>query len=147
MPLSTVVPASSYDTDLYKRLTNLKLKDPSLKVFIAIGGWTFNDDGPTATTFSGLAASADAQKAFIKSLLSFMSTYNFDGVDLDWEYPEAPDRHGRGVDFANFPTFLENLKKSLSASGGRDGLSVTLPASYCESSPLTAPESEAYDDY
>ncbi len=142
-----MVPASSYDTDLYKRLTNLKLKDPSLKVFIAIGGWTFNDDGPTATTFSDLAASADAQKAFIKSLLSFMSTYNFDGVDLDWEYPEAPDRHGRGVDFVNFPTFLENLKKSLSASGGRDGLSVTLPASYCESSPLTAPESEAYDDY
>ncbi len=62
-----------------------------------------------------------------------MSTYNFDGVDLDWEYPEAPDRSGKGIDYANFPAFLENLKRSLSASGGRDGLSVTLPASYCKS--------------
>ncbi|KAH2843082.1 hypothetical protein KXW36_000311, partial [Aspergillus fumigatus] len=47
-----------------------------------------------------------------------------------WEYPVATDRSGRPEDFKNFPKFLANLKKSLKASGGRDGLSVTLPASY-----------------
>jgi chitinase len=59
-----------------------------------------------------------------------MSTYNFDGVDVDWEYPEADDRSGRPEDFANFSSFLKNLKAALKQSGGRDGLSITLPASY-----------------
>jgi chitinase len=62
-----------------------------------------------------------------------MATYDFDGVDLDWEYPEAPDRSGRGIDYANFPKMIANLKQALRSSGGRDGLSITIPASYCES--------------
>lgn len=44
-------------------------------------------DQPTAATFSTLAGSESAQKAFFASLTSFMSTYGFDGVDIDWEYP------------------------------------------------------------
>jgi GH18 family chitinase len=128
-----VLPASKEDKeDTYDRVTWLKKRDPDLKVYIAIGGWTFNDQGqPTRTTFSDIASSPQNQKAFIKSLISFMSTYNFDGIDLDWEYPEAPDRGGIGADYANFPKFLSNLKSSLKGTGGRDGLSVTLPASYC----------------
>lgn len=41
-------------------------------------------DQPTAKTFSQLAASPTAQKAFFSSLVNFMSTYGFDGVDIDW---------------------------------------------------------------
>ncbi|KID94681.1 Glycoside hydrolase, subgroup, catalytic core, partial [Metarhizium majus ARSEF 297] len=126
-----IVPAAASDPDMYVRLTNLKWRDPKLKVFIAVGGWTFNDEGQkTRTTFSDLAKSGKNQEAFIKSLISFMSTYNFDGVDLDWEYPEAPDRGGIGEDYDNFPKFLAKLKKSLKTTGGRDGVSITLPASY-----------------
>ena len=78
-----VVPAEAGDVVLYSRLTALKKRDPSLKVFIAIGGWAFNDPGPTANTFSQLAASPANQAVFIRSLISFMSTYRFDGVDID----------------------------------------------------------------
>lgn len=127
-----VRPASQADTRLYRRLTSLKRIDPDLKVLIAIGGWTFNDPGPTATTFSDIARSESAQRAFIKSLISFMSTYDFDGVDLDWEYPGAEDRSGRGEDFENFPKFLANLKSALRATGGKDEVTLTLPASFCK---------------
>ncbi|KAI3553385.1 hypothetical protein CABS01_11967 [Colletotrichum abscissum] len=65
-----VQPASPTDVGLYRRLMHLKKKDPGLKGFIAIGGWTFNDPGPTARTFSNLAASVTKQKAFIESLMS-----------------------------------------------------------------------------
>lgn len=125
-----VRPASRRDTAMSKRLTSLKLLDPDLKVLIALGGWTFNDPGPTATTFSDIARSETAQKAFIKSLSSMMSTYEFDGVDLDWEYPMARDRSGRDEDFDNFPKFLANLKKGLKGTG-RDEITLTLPASLC----------------
>ena len=77
-----IVPASSRDPALYRRLTSLKRLDPGLKVYIAIGGWAFNDPGPTATTFSDLAASESNQRAFISSLISFLNTYDFDGVDV-----------------------------------------------------------------
>ncbi|KAL5327258.1 hypothetical protein ACEPPN_004952 [Leptodophora sp. 'Broadleaf-Isolate-01'] len=118
------------DEDLVKRLTNLKKADPGLSVFVALGGWTFNDPGPTATTFGDIARSEANTKKFTSSLISFMSTYNFDGVDLDWEYPEADDRSGQSDDYANLSTFLGRTKSTLKATGGRDGLSITLPASY-----------------
>ena len=124
-----VQPDAAADISNYRRLALLKKKDPDLKIFIAIGGWTFNDPGPTRMVFSDLAASVPRQDAFIKSLISFMSTYDFDGVDLDWEYPEAEDRSGRPVDFANFPKFLHRLKTALDGTGGKNGLSITLPAS------------------
>ncbi|OLN85019.1 Killer toxin subunits alpha/beta 4 [Colletotrichum chlorophyti] len=125
-----VLPATPDDIPLYKRLTALKKDDPTLRVYIAIGGWTFNDPGPTATTFSDIARSEENQKRFIKSLIAFLNTYDMDGVDLDWEYPEAPDRSGRPEDFENFPKFMDNLHKALKQTAGRGGLSITLPASY-----------------
>lgn len=125
-----IVPSAKGDPDLYRQLTQKKLNDPNLKVFIAIGGWTFNDPGPTATTFSDIARSEANQRTFIVSLISFINTYNFDGVDIDWEYPEAPDRQGRGEDFANLPKFLNNIKAALRQNGAKNGLSIAIPASY-----------------
>ena len=125
-----IVAATESEKKLMTRLTDLKKVDPDLKVFIAVGGWTFNDPGATQTLFSDLAASESNQKKFFKSLQSFMSIYDFDGIDLDWEYPVADDRGGQKKDFDNFPKFLANLKKSLKSTGGRDGVSITLPASY-----------------
>lgn len=81
-----VVPADQGDTALYSKLTNLKKTDSNLKVYIAIGGWDFTEPWKdTRTTFSDLVGSEMNQRAFFTSLISFMCTYNFDGVDIDWE--------------------------------------------------------------
>lgn len=121
-----VVPGAQEDIDLYRRITNLKRKDPNLKVLIAIGGWAFNDPGPTVTTFSDIAASVDYQINFIQSVIRFLNTYNFDGVDIDWEYPGAPDRSGRPEDYKNFVTLMWNLRDALDMTG-RNILSLTTP--------------------
>lgn len=47
-------------------------------------------DQATATTFSDLAASSEAQQAFFASLISFMTQYGFDGVDIDWYVDVSP---------------------------------------------------------
>jgi GH18 family chitinase len=125
-----VLPADNRDKDLYKRLTALKTYDPNVQILIALGGWTFNDPGSTATVFSDLAASETKQKKFFDSLTNFLSVHDFDGVDLDWEYPEATDRSGKPEDYKNFPTFMKNLKNALDGTAGRNTLSITLPASY-----------------
>jgi len=124
-----VIPADPQDVELYRRLTSMKKMDPQLKVYIAIGGWAFNDPGPTQNVFSQLVASDANQKAFFRSLISFMETYDFDGVDIDWEYPAADDRAGRPQDFENWPNFVANLNSAVKSTS-RGGLTVTLPVAY-----------------
>lgn len=81
----TVAPMNDSDFQLYTRFTGLKATYPGLQTWISIGGWSMNEPNkPTAATFSKLAGSRVAQTAFFNSLLSFLSTYDFDGVDIDW---------------------------------------------------------------
>ncbi|KAL2828494.1 hypothetical protein BDW59DRAFT_159698 [Aspergillus cavernicola] len=109
------------------RLTALKNNNPSLEVWIAIGGWSMNDpDQPTKRTFSELPASKSHQDALFESLLSFMDKYGFNSVDIDWEYPVAEERSGAPEDFDNFISFLKNLQAAI----GNRGLTITLPASF-----------------
>lgn len=87
-------------------------------------------DQPTAQTFSNLAGSTANQDLFFRSLISFMETYGFDGVDLDWEYPVAEERSGKPADYDNYTTFLANLKRALGSSGHKYGLTITIPSSF-----------------
>lgn len=126
-----VAPMADNDKDLYPRFTGLKQYNPGLETWISIGGWSFNDpDQPTKNVFSTLAGSTAAQNSFFKSLINFMSTYGFDGVDIDWEYPVAPERSGNDQDFSNYVSFLKNLRAALGSAGHKYGLSITLPSSY-----------------
>ena len=104
----------------------LKNLDARLKIFISLGGQDFNNGDLTTGTFSDLAASVPNQKAFIQSLVSFMSTYGFDGVDLDWPYPGNEETGGRSEDYANFPQLLSRLRQSLDAAD--KGITITTPA-------------------
>ncbi|CAK7227366.1 hypothetical protein SEUCBS140593_006551 [Sporothrix eucalyptigena] len=114
----------------YDAVTSLKAKQPGLEVWIAIGGWAMNDPGPYRTAFSDMASSEANQDAFFESLIMFMATHGFDGVDIDWEYPVADDRGGVAADFKNYVYMLSRLRARLDGSGRRYGISITLPASY-----------------
>ncbi|RAH47433.1 chitinase [Aspergillus brunneoviolaceus CBS 621.78] len=125
-----VIPAEAGDESLYSQLQALQMRDPEQELWLSIGGWDFSDsNSPTATTFSDLvAADSGQQNAFFSSLINFMSSFGFSGVDIDWEYPVAADRNGRPGDYNNYPKFLANLKKALQTY--KYGLSITLPTSY-----------------
>ncbi|KAF3912491.1 Chitotriosidase-1 [Dactylellina cionopaga] len=59
-----------------------------------------------------------------------MSTYGFDGLDIDWEYPGAVERNGRPEDFANFVSFMRNLRSYFQNTGHNYGVTITLPTSF-----------------
>ncbi|KIJ58948.1 glycoside hydrolase family 18 protein [Hydnomerulius pinastri MD-312] len=122
-----VVEANPGDSQLWQRTTNLKSQDPTLEIFLSIGGWNFNDP-PTSTIFSQLVASTANTDTFIASVLSVMETYAFDGIDIDWEYPGAYDRGGGPADTENYVTFMAAVKAAFRSEGY--GLSFTAPSSY-----------------
>ncbi|KAE8326142.1 hypothetical protein BDV39DRAFT_193873 [Aspergillus sergii] len=142
-----VLPMSEEDVALYPEFTALKQRKPSLKAWISIGGWAFNDatNAPnTQTAFSDMAGSSTSRQKFVQSLINFMMTWGFDGVDLDWEYPGADDRGGIKADTANFVLLLKDLKE---AFAGQYGLSVTLPASYWYLRWFDLPSMQNYLDF
>jgi len=67
-----------------QRITSIKLIQPDIRIWIAVGGWAFNDPGPTRTTFSDVASSVANTNKFIDSLVKMMNRYGFDGIDIDW---------------------------------------------------------------
>lgn len=112
-----IAPMDNLTASLYQGVTALKRQQSHLEVWIAIGGWAFNDPGPTRTTFSDLAASEAAQDTFFGSLISFMQKNRFDGVDIDWEYP-CDRRTGwetRGL--CQFCDFGEKTQRTVESDG------------------------------
>lgn len=115
------------DNLLWQRTTALKQKNPALKVFLSIGGWSFNDP-PTQHIFSDLVASEANTNKFIANALSIMQAYSFDGLDIDWEYPVAAERGGVPADKTNYPIFMSRVKSAFTSRGY--GLTFTAPSSY-----------------
>lgn len=57
-----------------------------------------------------MTSTASNRRKFITGLINFMENYGFDGVDLDWEYPQADDRGGVTADKANYVSLAKELK-------------------------------------
>lgn len=58
------------------------------KIFISVGGWGIGDGGGDDTRFHKMAETAQGRQTFIQSTMKMVEEYGFDGVDLDWEYPD-----------------------------------------------------------
>ena len=105
-----IVPTDPYgDITLkgYSNFTALKSKNPSLKTMISIGGWTDSTDG--TKKYSKLVANSTNIATFVTSVMSFLPTYGFDGLDVDWEVPSTPaDKAG----FARLSQALRTAFKS-----------------------------------
>jgi chitinase len=80
------------------------------KVMIAIGGWS-NQGAPLDPVFESLASSADSRTRFVNDAMYIVNQYGLDGVDIDWEYPDA------GASSNNFDALMAALSNALKPAG------------------------------
>lgn len=67
----------------FRTITTLKRRYPNLKVLLSVGG----DADTNRELYLQLLESNDAQTAFINSAYTLLKTYDFDGIDLAWQFP------------------------------------------------------------
>ncbi|MGV4891262.1 glycosyl hydrolase family 18 protein [Streptomyces viridosporus] len=108
--------ADTWDQPLrgnFNQLRQLKAKYPHIKVLYSFGGWTYS---------GGFGQAAQNAAAFAKSCKQVVEDPRwadvFDGIDIDWEYPNAC---GLTCDTSG-PAAFKTLSQALRAEFGKDYL-------------------------
>ncbi|KAG0151049.1 hypothetical protein CROQUDRAFT_37360 [Cronartium quercuum f. sp. fusiforme G11] len=85
-------------------------KAHKVSVSLTVGGWT------GSKYFSSLVATDSSRSTFAQTIAKTLTKYGFEGVDLDWEYPNAPGNEGNIIskeDSANLLKFLQALRTAV----------------------------------
>jgi len=85
------------------------------KIYPSLGGWTLSDNFPK------VAADAAKRTRFAEQCVELIKDYDFDGIDLDWEYPAYKDHSGTPEDTENFVLLLQELRSKLDEYGATTG--------------------------
>ncbi|GGG95575.1 glycoside hydrolase family 18 protein [Silvibacterium dinghuense] len=106
-----MVPGRPVDADNLATLVALKKQNPSLAILVSVGGWSWSGG------FSSMALTRQNRSAFIESAVEFLTKYNLDGLDIDWEYPamEGATKHFRPEDTQNYTLLLKECRERFDA--------------------------------
>lgn len=86
------------------------------KIMVSLGGWGQSEG------FSPVAANAATRAKFIENIKNFCVTYKYDGVDIDWEYPQT------AADRANLTLLVTELREVFDTFNPPLVLSMAVPA-------------------
>ena len=68
----------------YSRFNDMKKQYSHVKTLLGVGGWNFG-----TAKMTNMLKSAQNRREFIDSSIQYLRRNNFDGLDLDFEYPAA----------------------------------------------------------
>jgi chitinase len=111
----------------FNQLRELKAAYPNLKIVISIGGWSWSSH------FSQIASTAAGREKFVQSCVDQYINGNipglaagaakgiFDGIDIDWEYPNEPGNNNPygPQDTPDFTALMKTFHDALNDVGYR----------------------------
>ncbi|MEY4510460.1 MAG: hypothetical protein RLZZ450_2582 [Pseudomonadota bacterium] len=83
----------------FNLLNKYKKLHPRVKTLISVGGWAESLGFYSMTTRSDGTVNQPGIDSFADSVVSFLRTFGFDGVDIDFEYPTSLDETGNPQDW------------------------------------------------
>lgn len=100
----------NWGKDGFGRFNKLRELSPETKTLIAIGGW---NEG--SAKYSAVVSNPTIRARFVKNVVEFVRKHNFDGFDVDWEYPNQ--REGKSEDVQNYISLLRELRTEFDKYG------------------------------
>lgn len=106
--------------------------DPRIKTILSMGG----GGGGSAPIFAAMAANQTTRSVFISSAISTARSYGFDGIDLDWEFPNSTDEmlHLSSL----FKEWRQAIETESCSTPGQTPLILSAAVSYASSFPSPA---------
>ncbi|XP_055539506.1 chitinase-like protein Idgf4 [Wyeomyia smithii] len=80
----------------YRQVTTLKRRNPNLKVLLSVGGYKDLAEEKPFEKYLALLETSGSRTAFVNSAYALLKTYNFDGLDLAWQFPQSKPKRIRG---------------------------------------------------
>jgi chitinase len=78
-----------------------------VKVILSVGGWGWDKQ------FASIVAKPDAEDRYVKAVMEIVDEFDYDGIDLDWEYPDTEQ------EVIGFERLSRRFRKQLDAVGAR----------------------------
>jgi len=70
--------------DRYATFNDVKLRQSGVKTLLAVGGWNFG-----VARMTSMLRDTPSRSEFIRTSIEFLRRRQFDGLDLDFEYPAS----------------------------------------------------------
>ena len=103
---------SSANTASFSTFTQtIQAKSSSVKTLLSIGG----GNSTLAKEFAFMASQASSRKSFIDSSIQLARNNNFNGLDLDWEYPSSD------TDKTNFGLLITEWRAAVAQESSSSG--------------------------
>uniref|UniRef100_A0A182X872 GH18 domain-containing protein n=1 Tax=Anopheles quadriannulatus TaxID=34691 RepID=A0A182X872_ANOQN len=102
----SIVQKDDTERNAMRRFNCLRNSNPSLKTLVSVGGAV-----GCGSAFASVAASSNLRASFARNVREFCESYGFNGVDIDWEFPESSS------DQSNFVQLLSALSSELHSNG------------------------------
>lgn len=84
-----------------------KAHDAGVKMLISLGGWGWDKQ------FASIASNPEALDRYVKAILTMVNESDYDGLDLDWEYPDTKE------EVAGFEQLARRFREGLDGIGAR----------------------------
>ncbi|XP_013386543.1 chitinase-3-like protein 1 [Lingula anatina] len=94
---------------MYAKVNNLKVNNPDLKVLLAVGGWEMG-----TAPFIAVSTTREKRQNFISGTVQFLRQHDFDGLDYDWEFPDADSK-------SNFTALLKETNEKFETEAAATG--------------------------